>query len=309
MTVGVVIPLFDKERTILRSIQSVLEQTYQNFQIVVVDDGSTDDSLRIVKELSDKRITIHSQTNSGVSSARNCGANLLSTEWVCFLDGDDEYESNFLETIVAATKSHPDQQLVFLGTGYRSSSEKADSAKSNQSTVVDFFEQFTGQATPICSSSVCVRREGFLAQGGYSEAQSQFEDWGLYFTMAMSGKFACVPAQLAVYHEDERSGSNSHDFGKLSGNAELFLQKVYADLENGETIDSKVVRSVKAAACRFYQSITSYMIRHGARREVLRLILNQKAARRLDWKLPLFSFRFWAHMLVPDCIKRLVRST
>ena len=87
---SVVIPLYNKEKYIERTLKSVLEQSYTNFEVIIINDGSTDNSLNVVKNIKDKRLRVISQPNSGVSNARNKGIELASYNWVALLDGDDK---------------------------------------------------------------------------------------------------------------------------------------------------------------------------------------------------------------------------
>jgi glycosyltransferase involved in cell wall biosynthesis len=88
--ISVIIPLYNKGMIIERTVKSVLEQTYPNFELIIVDDGSTDNSVEVVQQIKDERIRLIRQKNSGPSAARNTGVRNANTDWVVFLDGDDE---------------------------------------------------------------------------------------------------------------------------------------------------------------------------------------------------------------------------
>jgi glycosyltransferase involved in cell wall biosynthesis len=88
--ISVIIPLYNKGMIIERTVKSVLEQTYPNFELIIVDDGSTDNSVEIVQHIKDERIRLIQQKNAGPSAARNTGVRNAQTEWIVFLDGDDE---------------------------------------------------------------------------------------------------------------------------------------------------------------------------------------------------------------------------
>jgi glycosyltransferase involved in cell wall biosynthesis len=96
---SIVIPLYNKEKYIKRAITSVLDQTIQDFEIIVVNDGSTDNSTNIVKSITDNRIKLINQENQGVSVARNTGIENTKNEYIAFLDADDKWEPYFLEEI------------------------------------------------------------------------------------------------------------------------------------------------------------------------------------------------------------------
>jgi len=105
---SVVIPLYNKDKHITRAINSVLNQSYRKFEIIVVDDGSTDSGVIEVKKINDSRIRLVQQINLGVSSARNKGISLAKYNFVGFLDADDAWKPDFLETIYFLIKKYPE---------------------------------------------------------------------------------------------------------------------------------------------------------------------------------------------------------
>lgn len=114
---SVVIPLYNKQDQIYDTLKSVLNQTYHNFEIVIVNDGSTDRSIAIVSQIKDSRIRIVEQENSGVSAARNMGIREARFDWVAFLDADDLWDSLKLERIREAIYKAP--EIIWLFSGYR----------------------------------------------------------------------------------------------------------------------------------------------------------------------------------------------
>lgn len=109
---SVVIPLYNKEDYILDTLNSVLNQEYQNFEVIIVNDGSTDKSLKVVESLVDPRINIFSILNSGVSVARNLGITKSKGSFVSLLDGDDYWYSNHLSNFITAINKFPNE-VVF----------------------------------------------------------------------------------------------------------------------------------------------------------------------------------------------------
>ena len=89
---SIIIPLYNKEKTVKRTLQSILTQSYRDFEVVVVDDGSKDKSYEVVKSIADNRVKLFSKTNGGVSSARNFGLQKAQGKWTMFFDADDEME-------------------------------------------------------------------------------------------------------------------------------------------------------------------------------------------------------------------------
>ncbi|SMH56166.1 glycosyltransferase family 2 protein [Maritimibacter sp. HL-12] len=119
MTFSVVIPVHNKEAYIARSIESVLAQEFQDFEILVVEDASTDASARIIESLVDDRITIIKRFRPGPGGylARNEGADKAIGDWIVFLDADDEWDRNHLSTLDELISKYP--KADFLATGYR----------------------------------------------------------------------------------------------------------------------------------------------------------------------------------------------
>lgn len=115
---SIIIPLYNKESSIYNTIQSVLNQTFRKFEVIVINDGSTDKSYEIVKNFEDSRIKIINQLNKGVSAARNRGIDLAQYEWIAFLDGDDEwYPSKLAEYNVNFSK-FPQSNWGFAGYNF-----------------------------------------------------------------------------------------------------------------------------------------------------------------------------------------------
>ena len=106
MNFSVVIPLYNKEKYIAQSIHSVLKQTHPDFELIIVDDGSTDNSVAEVKKIKDARIRIIYQKNAGVSSARNKGISESKFDLIAFLDADDLWEKDFLETMITLVRKY-----------------------------------------------------------------------------------------------------------------------------------------------------------------------------------------------------------
>ena len=106
--ISVIIPIYNKENCILNTLNSVHNQTYTNFELIIIDGGSTDKSLEIIKDYNDTRLTIYAQTGKGVSSARNEGVSYAKGELIAFLDADDEWKPNYLQTIWELYQKYPD---------------------------------------------------------------------------------------------------------------------------------------------------------------------------------------------------------
>ena len=113
---SVVIPLYNKEHYIVKAVNSVLEQSFRQFELIVINDGSTDNSQHCLESISDPRLRVINQINTGVSAARNRGVELANYSWVAFLDADDWWHPDFLNELSALTTNYPD--AVLYGSNY-----------------------------------------------------------------------------------------------------------------------------------------------------------------------------------------------
>jgi len=205
MKVSVVIPLYNKAAYIRRAVDSVLAQTYQDFELIVVDDGSTDNGTEIVAAYKDPRVRLIRQANAGVSAARNRGVAEAQAELVAFLDADDEWRPWFLETVISLRQRFPEAGA--FATAYELHDGKLP-WRPNFNTGVDVSDgglmpnYFLAAcyAPPICSSSTMVRREVFAPVGGFPVGTPLGEDQYLWAALALNHPIAWSPVSGAIYH-------------------------------------------------------------------------------------------------------------
>ncbi len=202
MTVSVVIPLYNKVRTIRRAIDSALAQTYADFELIVVDDGSTDDGGKIVQSYADSRIRLVSQPNAGVSAARNRGVAEARSELMAFLDADDEWRPTFLEAATDALNRFPEAVAAF--TNYLLTTTMAPALPCDENAppilIDDYFRFYLEHGDGMWPSCSVVRREALLEAGRFPVGRKMGEDLDTWFRLACVGKIAFVPKMLATYH-------------------------------------------------------------------------------------------------------------
>ncbi|MCD8291105.1 MAG: glycosyltransferase [Prevotella sp.] len=165
---SIIVPLYNKETTIKRTIDSVLKQTCQDFEIVVVDDGSKDNGASIAQEIDDNRITVIRQPNGGVSAARNKGIEHAKGQFITFIDADDEYAPEHLETLKHLIENYPDYNVYATSHLIVSGSTKSmpyiknlnfkTSKKSNEGVLESYFHTVASRHNPLHIGSISVRR-------------------------------------------------------------------------------------------------------------------------------------------------------
>lgn len=229
---SVVIPLYNKEKYIRETVQSVLEQDYKEFEVLIVNDGSTDGSLHKLKDISDARIKIINQENSGVSQARNTGISNASFEWIAFLDGDDLWSPNHLSELKKIIKLFPSSGLISTqhSKSYDESElyTRSEVCKSHIKSI-DYFSEAAKKPSIISASSVCINKKVFNEIGGFSNVRigEDLEYWvkvALDYPIAVSDKVTSYYRQNTGGAMDMYGHRESCNFSSLSEiNAPLSL--------------------------------------------------------------------------------------
>ena len=205
MKVSVVIPVHNGEKYLAQAVESVLAQTYRDFELLIVDDGSTDGSRAVMDHYArrDVRVRILCQENRGVSAAGNLGFEEARGEWVARLDADDIFLPDKLQRQIAFTRQHPDVRIVgTLGYFINRTGRVIGLVNSDGPFTRTEFEKMAGRGEPVffVHSSTLMHRQTVLALGGYREQFVQAEDIDLWLRMAEKGHLLLkMPDALLLY--------------------------------------------------------------------------------------------------------------
>jgi glycosyltransferase involved in cell wall biosynthesis len=206
--VGVIIPSYNAGTMLVDALNSVLEQTYENHEIVVVDDGSDDGCDYATLCQLDPRIRYIRQHNLGPSIARNTGILASQSPYVCFLDADDIWDSTKLASQVALMESHPDSPLCY--TDY----SRGDARTSRESVLARYRPRRQGQTFVdllrenfVCTSTVLVRRSALAQVGLFDPNLRGPEDYDLWLRLARTGEFLFLDSICA--HKSVHPGNLS----------------------------------------------------------------------------------------------------
>ena len=200
---SVVIPLYNKELSIQNTILSVLKQSYQNFEIVIINDGSTDGSVDAVKAINDKRMRLIHQENQGVSAARNRGIKEAKYEWIAFLDGDDLWKSNHLDEIVKMMKVFPENKVYVTSFEF---SDKRKMFKHERNNPIFKIENYFKEAVKenlLWTSIVVVYAQCLLDVGGFNVNLNRGEDLDLWARLARRYSIVKSIKNTAIYNIDD----------------------------------------------------------------------------------------------------------
>ncbi|ACL16192.1 glycosyltransferase family 2 protein [Methanosphaerula palustris] len=211
-TVSVVIPLYNKEPYIARALNSVLAQTVQDFEVLVVDDGSTDGGVKVVRGMRDPRIQLVQQENCGVSAARNRGIEESRAALIAFLDADDEWLPAFIETIVRLQALYPDAGL--FGTAYEVDFPGSMVPRIYRKSLGDrllssYFGALVQFGSMIFnSSSFAAPKDVLMDVGGFPSGVRWNEDGTLWGKIALHYPVAYSPDVCSIYHQYSANNSS-----------------------------------------------------------------------------------------------------
>lgn len=265
---SVIIPLYNKGGLIRSAIQSVLAQTFQDFEIIVVNDGSTDHGANEVLSIQDSRVKLIQQRNQGVSCARNNGVQHCSGSHICFLDADDLWLPEHLQCLNELIHAVPNAGLY--ATNYR----RIDPYGGTYSP------KFTGDRISVCedifrwemeespfallTNSICIPREIFCSEGGFTPGERVGEDTSLWYRIASHRPIALIDQVTSIYrleHSDtiRSNGSMNPDWSFLA-----YYKEVVASASD---IPPERKHSITRFVDRYYQSLTRHALLAGNRQE------------------------------------------
>jgi glycosyltransferase involved in cell wall biosynthesis len=205
--ISVVIPLFNQENLITKTVKSVISQTFSKWELIVIDDGSTDNGIEKIRTLKDSRIQILSQTNQGVSAARNLGVKAAKTDLIAFLDSDDFWKPRYLENMWQLTQSYP--TCGVFGAKYITSFPEGGGREVLlngmpqgpwHGIITDYFALAAISDPPLNSSNILVKKDAINSIGGFPLGVIMGEDLLTWARLACSYKIAYSTEILSIYN-------------------------------------------------------------------------------------------------------------
>lgn len=233
-TVSVIIPTYDRAEVLPRAVESVLEQTYEDFELLVVDDGSSDDTEEYLESVDDERLRpIYHETNQGCNAARNTGVEAAAGEYVAFLDSDDEWKPRMLERAIDRVKSVPEAVAVYCDTEQLVDSPfapvisvvasllahtdpdrpKEGGEELTREMLIDTIH--TGAGSTLLAEKAVVREVG-----GFDEEFRYFRDPEFMLRLVQGGHLAYVDEPLVIRHM-----TGAPDADRIEHYAEMLLEK------------------------------------------------------------------------------------
>lgn len=205
--ISIIIPLYNKAHTIIRTINSVLEQVYTDFEVLIIDDGSSDASVSVIENYTnDSCIRIIRQQNMGVSVARNIGIQESQGDYIAFLDGDDEWLPEYLEKVTEAIKKYPEAGL-FISARFGQDINKLNRQETvaakykNKICEIDYFQNphiFSHISATVIKRSILA--ENFDSWGSFVPGHKYNEDFAFVFRVALHVKSVYIGIPLIIYY-------------------------------------------------------------------------------------------------------------
>lgn len=197
MFISVIIPTFNRAGPVCRAIDSVLNQSYRDFELIVVDDGSTDRTETWVRAYADNRLHFVRREHRGVAAARNFGVACAQAEWICFLDSDDVWRQHKLREQVAFHREHRDCLLSQTDDIWVRGGRRVNKMAKHAVRAGAIFQDSLRRCL-ICCSSVMVKKSLFLAVGGFDESLPTCEDYDLWLKLSAHHQVGFIKQALVT---------------------------------------------------------------------------------------------------------------
>ena len=206
MRFSVIIPLYNKAPYVQKALESVLAQTFQSFELIVVDDGSKDSSYETAQKIlarSKVNCQLIHQENAGVSTARNNGVFASHGDYLCFLDADDWWDSVFLEKMDRFIKSYPEAGIYGTNYYYVKNGRQRVCVTTAETGYINYCQVYAEKLQmPLWTGAVCVPRTVFDEMGGFRPHLKLGEDFDLWIKIALKYKVAFLNEPYSYYFQD-----------------------------------------------------------------------------------------------------------
>ncbi len=221
-TISVIIPAYNAESTILETIASVQKQTFSDFELIVINDGSTDQTSELLITVKDHRIKIFSYKNGGPAAARNRGISHSTGKFISFIDADDLWTQDKLELQLAALQQHPEAGVAYSWTCYMS--ENGESFYAGESVLFEgnVYAQLLIRNFLANGSNPLISKQAIDSVKEFDPNLKAFEDWDFYLRLAARWPFVLVPKLQIIYRQSSKG---------LSSNIELMDKYCFIVLE------------------------------------------------------------------------------
>lgn len=196
--ISIITPTYNREDFLGQAIDSVLAQTYQNFEFFIIDDGSTDNTRSLVESYADPRIRYYHQENQGQSVARNLGLSMAKGDFICFLDSDNYWFTDKLEKNLNAFESNPEADIVY-GDGVSIDEQGNEVSRVNMQRHSGRIAHLMLKDNFVSMNTTMARRRCFDEMGGFSGKRRVADDYDLWLKFSARYNYLYIPEHMSYY--------------------------------------------------------------------------------------------------------------
>ncbi|OKH45464.1 glycosyl transferase family A [Calothrix sp. HK-06] len=255
--ISVVIPAYNSEKTIVKTIDSVLKQSFTDFELIVINDGSQDKTFDVVSKINDPRIKIFTYPNAGANVSRNRGLSLAEGEFISFLDADDIWTPDKLASQLQALENNSNAKVAYSWTDNIDDNDKFLLVGTHITANGDVYEQLLISDFLENGSNPLICKETISKLGGFDESLPAAQDWDMWLRLADKYDFVCVPQPQVLYRIS--ADSQSSNFHRQEKVCLKVLTKAYKNRPNlsKRVINLSLATLYNYLACRaLYQPYT-----------------------------------------------------
>ncbi len=224
--ISVILPVYNGASTIADTIDSVLGQTFQEFELIIIDDGSTDDTVSVIETINDDRLHIHQFENAGQGESRNRGAALAQGEYLSFIDADDLWTPEKLESQWQALQTHPEAAVAYSWTDHIDEHNQFFRSGPHLPFSGDVYKKLIISDFVGSGSNVLIRKLAFDEVGGFAPHLTPAEDWDLWVRLAAKYEFVVVPQVQILYRTV--TTSSSFNLAKMEASSLQVMERIFA---------------------------------------------------------------------------------
>ena len=205
--ISVVIPVYNGEKTIKKTIEAVLNQSFPDIEVIVINDGSCDSTVEIVNSIDDYRLQLFSYTNAGLAASRNRGISHSKGEFISFIDADDLWTTDKIEAQYKALQENPQAAVAYSWTDYIDAEGKFLQSGRHVTAKGDVYSKLVLSSFLENGSNPLIRMQAISTIGTFDESLFAAEDWDMWLRLAAKYEFVCVEKVQILYRVSVNSMS------------------------------------------------------------------------------------------------------
>ncbi len=253
--ISIIVPAYNAQKTIFKTIESVRQQTHTDWELIIINDGSTDDTSQIAKSIEDSRIRVFDYPNGGVAMARNRGIEQATGDYIAFLDADDTWTFDKLELQLKALQQNPQAGVAYSWTYFLYEATGVCSPSEPVYHQGNVYTELLSNNFLCSGSNPLIRSEAINCIGFFDPSFPHCADWDYYLRLATKYEFVVVPQHQIYYLQSANSMTSK--IGAIEKQLAAMLDKTY------QTVPSQLQHLRKRSQVWIYQYCTQQYLEYG----------------------------------------------